>query len=232
MQYVLLDRRANFGKLHSVRADQFKVLTSDVVVILLHLLEGRLVRLHQVVDVLVLALFDFVHLNLHAEVQFSPQLPKLIFVLVDQLKPQLIKGLFFGVELLLALLLADINLVVRLLISLDIVIFLFHLLLCHFELAVLVNPLLGKHDGVGISADVLLVVAVVILQMAHFLHEDLELGAVSLLFRLHVSVEIADAGVKLTNFAARIVVKVMDHVFLHLKQVTVQFCIGEFLLVC
>ena len=54
----------------------------------------------------------------------------------------------------------------------------------------------------------------------------------SLLFRLHVSVEIADAGVKLANFAARIVVKIMDHVFLHLEQVTVQLCIGEFLLVC
>ena len=50
--------------------DDVQVLLRDVVVVLLHLSEGALMVVHQVIDVVVFALFNFVKLDFHAEGKF------------------------------------------------------------------------------------------------------------------------------------------------------------------
>ena len=64
--------------------DQFKILTSDVVKVLLHFSEGGLVVHHQFVDVLVFALLDLVDFYLHAQFQFSLELREFSFVVLNQ----------------------------------------------------------------------------------------------------------------------------------------------------
>jgi len=76
---------ADIDKLFLVHLDELKVLFCDIVVVLFHLFESFLVVLHQIVDVLVLALFDFVNLNLHAELELFLQVLKLLLVVRNQL---------------------------------------------------------------------------------------------------------------------------------------------------
>ncbi len=76
---------ADIDKLFLVHLDELKVLFCDIVVVLFHLFESFLVVLHQIVDVLVLALFDFVNLNFHAELELFLQVLKLLLVVRNQL---------------------------------------------------------------------------------------------------------------------------------------------------
>ena len=55
------------NKLLFVHLNELKVFLCDVIVVLLHLLERFLMIAHQIIDVLVLTLFDFVYLDLHAK---------------------------------------------------------------------------------------------------------------------------------------------------------------------
>ena len=66
-----------------VSLNKLQVFSCDVIVILLHLTECSLVVLHQLVDVLVFALFDLVDLNLLAQFEFCLQIFELLFILQD-----------------------------------------------------------------------------------------------------------------------------------------------------
>lgn len=66
---VVLDVGLDFLELLLVDLDQLDVFARDVVVVFLHLAEGVLVAKHELVDVLVLALLDFMHLDFHPEFQ-------------------------------------------------------------------------------------------------------------------------------------------------------------------
>ena len=212
-----------------MRANQLEVLPGDVVVVLLHFLEGGLVRLHQIIDVLILALLDLVHFDFHAEIQLSPQVVQLLVVRFDEIKTLFVEYLLLRVKFVDAVLLVDLDLAVSLLLGLDVVVLLLLLHLHHFDLALVVLFLLLKHDFVRVGLDLLLTVAVVVLEMAHLLHEDLEFCAMTLLLRLHVRVEVLDAGIQLLDFGASIVVEVVDHVLLHLQQVTIQLGVDKLL---
>ena len=80
-----------------------------------------------------------------------------------------------------------------------------------------------------LSLDLLLLdaVLVLVLQMLHFLLEHLDLSPVSLFHGLHISVKVFDPSLKLLNLSPGIVVKVMDHVFLHLKHIPVNFGLDQ-----
>ena len=82
---ICLNLRSDINKLLLMHFDEFQVLLCDVIVVLLHLLESFLVVFHQVIDVLILTLFDLVHLHLHAEFKFLLQLVQLRLVVLDQL---------------------------------------------------------------------------------------------------------------------------------------------------
>lgn len=64
--------------------DKLKVLTGDVIKVLLHLSKGLLVVVHQLVDVLVFALFDLVDFDFHSEVELSLKTLQLKLVALDQ----------------------------------------------------------------------------------------------------------------------------------------------------
>jgi hypothetical protein len=60
---VLANLFLDLFQLLLVHFDELQVFTRDIVVVLLHLTEGLLVVDHELVDVLVLALLDFVDLH-------------------------------------------------------------------------------------------------------------------------------------------------------------------------
>jgi hypothetical protein len=64
--------------------NQFQIFTGDVVLVLLHLGESLFVVVHQLVDVFIFALLDFVDFHLHSQVELSLQLPQLLFVVFDE----------------------------------------------------------------------------------------------------------------------------------------------------
>ena len=64
--------------------NQFQIFTGDVVLVLLHLGESLFVVVHQLVDVFIFALLDFVDFDLHSQVELSLQLPQLLFVVFDE----------------------------------------------------------------------------------------------------------------------------------------------------
>jgi len=64
--------------------NQFQIFTGDVVLVLLHLGESLFVVVHQLVDVFIFALLNFVDFDLHSQVELSLQLPQLLFVVFDE----------------------------------------------------------------------------------------------------------------------------------------------------
>jgi hypothetical protein len=64
--------------------NQFQIFTGDVVLVLLHLGESLFVVVHQLVDVFIFALLNFVDFHLHSQVELSLQLPQLLFVVFDE----------------------------------------------------------------------------------------------------------------------------------------------------
>jgi len=66
-----------------VLLDKLKVLASDVVEVLLHLGEGFFVIVHELVDVLIFALLDFVDFNFHSQVELSLQALELQFIILN-----------------------------------------------------------------------------------------------------------------------------------------------------
>jgi hypothetical protein len=79
LTYLFFD----LGQLFFVNLDEFQVLPSDVVVVLLHFTEGLLVVGHQLVNVLILALLYFVNLDLHAEGEFFLKQHEFVVVILN-----------------------------------------------------------------------------------------------------------------------------------------------------
>ena len=67
-----------------MHSNKVEVLSRDVVVVLFHLAESILVVLHQVVNVLVLTLFDLVNLNFGAKLEVPLERGKLNLILFNQ----------------------------------------------------------------------------------------------------------------------------------------------------
>ena len=63
--------------------NQFQIFTGDVVLVLLHLGESLFVVVHQLVDVFIFALLNFVDFDLHSQVELSLQLPQLLLVIIN-----------------------------------------------------------------------------------------------------------------------------------------------------
>ena len=103
--------------------DDLKVLIRDVIVVLLHLTEGRFMIDHQIVDVLVFALLDLMQLHLHPKFELFLQGDLLLLVERNERLLVLLELLLERVEILLVLLrlllnLADVRLVVPLVVLL------------------------------------------------------------------------------------------------------------------
>ena len=64
--------------------NQFQIFTGDVVLVLFHLSESLFVVMHQLVNVFIFALLNFVDFDLHSQVELSLQLPQLLFVVFDE----------------------------------------------------------------------------------------------------------------------------------------------------
>jgi hypothetical protein len=64
--------------------NQFEVLSSDVIVVLLHFSESFLVIPHQVIDMLVLSLFDLVDFHLHPQLKLFLKVFQLLLVVLDE----------------------------------------------------------------------------------------------------------------------------------------------------
>ena len=68
---VLLDLSSDINQLFLVHLDEFQVLPCDIIVVFLHFSEGFLVVLHEVVDMLVLPLFNLMDFDFESEFKFS-----------------------------------------------------------------------------------------------------------------------------------------------------------------
>jgi len=66
-----------------VGLNQLQVLPGDIVIILFHLSERVLMVLHQLVDVLVFALFNLVYFNFLPQLKLSLELLVLILIRLD-----------------------------------------------------------------------------------------------------------------------------------------------------
>jgi len=91
---ILLDLITNIDELLPVHPDEFQVLPGDVVVVLFHLLEGLLVVLHQVVDVLVLTLLNLMNLYFHSKFELVFELLQLSLIVLDEGKSLEIQTFF------------------------------------------------------------------------------------------------------------------------------------------
>jgi hypothetical protein len=63
--------------------NQFQIFTGDVVLVLFHLSESLFVVMHQLVNVFIFALLNFVDFDLHSQVELSLQLPQLLLVIIN-----------------------------------------------------------------------------------------------------------------------------------------------------
>jgi len=63
---------------------QLQVLTSDVVVVLLHLTESLLVVLHQVIDMLIFPFLNLMYFNFESEFKFFSQIIEFMFILLNE----------------------------------------------------------------------------------------------------------------------------------------------------
>jgi len=75
--------RLQISKTLAVLLNQFQIFTGDVVLVLFHLGESLFVVVHQLVNVFIFALLNFVDFHLHSQVKLSLQLPQLLLVIIN-----------------------------------------------------------------------------------------------------------------------------------------------------
>lgn len=83
-EFVTGDVLLDLLYLFFMHLDELNVLTSDVIVVLLHLTESVLVIEHELVDMLVLAFLDLMDFDLHAELELITQFVELRLVARNQ----------------------------------------------------------------------------------------------------------------------------------------------------
>ena len=184
---------------------------------------------HEIVDVLVFALFDLVDLDLHAKSQLTLQVLHFLVVLLNE-------GLLVGLELLLQKLqlllvlgrfsldLANVRLIVPLVVLLLVGLAIPVVLLCHLMVVVLFgHDFSALHLYIG---DVLLVLVLVVL---HLLQVGYHKRVVGLLLALHLRIEVLDLRFQLLNLFAGVHVEVMDHILLDLQGIALHLCITQLL---
>lgn len=203
-----------------VSLDKLQVFSCDVIVILLHLTECSFVVLHQLVDVLVFALFNLMDLNLLAQFEFGLQIFDLLFILLDV-------GRFFDFEGLGQALKVRLHFPLLLLDTCDVgdvvgvVLFFLRIFGVHVAgFLLIVVCFFLHHDCHRVVLDCGAALEVFVLKMLDLLHMRGDVGSVTVFAVLHVSVEVADLSVKLFNLFPSVVVKVVDHVLLDLQHVT------------
>lgn len=66
---VEVDLRLDFDKFLLVHADEFEILTGDVVIVVFHFSERLLMVLQKLIDMLVFTFLDFVNLDLLSQIE-------------------------------------------------------------------------------------------------------------------------------------------------------------------
>ena len=82
---ILLDLVPEVYQLLLVNKDELQVLSCDVIIILFHLSKCILVVLHQVIDVLVLSLLNFMDFNFSSQFKLFFKGYQFMLVLLDKL---------------------------------------------------------------------------------------------------------------------------------------------------
>jgi len=172
--------------------DNVEVLLRDIIVVLFHFTEGVLVVHHQIIDVLVLALFDLVDFDLHPQGELALQISHLGIILLDQGFLVLLELLLKDLDVLLVLVgfglnLADIGLIVPLVILLPVLLAAAIIFLRHLVMVILVG-----HDFRALNFDIADVFLVLILMVLHLLQVRNDKRVVSLLLTLHLCVKVFD----------------------------------------
>lgn len=207
--------------------DSLKILLSDIVIVLFHFPESHLVVVHQIVYVLVFALFNLVNLNLHSQLKLIMQLLQLVFVRVDQLSflefqsvTQIINS---GLKSL--LLLINISNIVH--VFAGVVVLHLSLLLKSLLLILVVMVFLMLHVLSSFSFHISTSSLMLVLQVLDLLNVRDNLSSLSSLGVLHFCVEIANAGFMLSDLFTSVVVKVVNHVFFNLEHVSLDLLFLE-----
>ena len=208
-------------------SDNIKIFLGDVVIVLFHLAEGVLVVDHQVIDVLVLALLDFVDLDLHAQRQLLVQLLHLVLVDGDQIDFIGFEGLLELFDRLLcrlvfALYLTDVGLI-------GLLEFLFVLSLSVSVLAfdALMMGVFIAHDLGSLRLDHVDLLSVLVLVMLHLLQMGYHKRVVRVFLFLHLCVKVLDLRLKLLDLLPGVLIEVVDHVLLNLQSVTLHLRVLE-----
>jgi len=93
----------------SMNLDQTKILTGDFLIEVLHISESSLVVSHEVIDMLILPLFNLVNLNLQSEFKLFLEVSLFLLVLLDQLLLLDLESLTDVIELLVQVSLLSLN---------------------------------------------------------------------------------------------------------------------------
>ena len=203
--------------------DKLKVFPRDVIVVFLHLTECSLMVLHQLVYVLVFALFNLVDFNLLTQLKFRLQIFYLLFILLDVERLLDVQGLgqVLKVFLHLFLFLFDTGYVCDVI---GVVLFLLAVFGVQVTgLLLVVICFFLVHDGFCVVLDSPAALEVFVLKMLNLLHMRGDVCSVTVFTVLHVSVEVANLSVELFDLLTSVVVEVMDHVFFDLKHVSLNF---------
>ena len=221
--FTVLDLLLNIKVLLLKLLDNIEILLSDIVVVLFHLTEGSFVVDHEIVDVLVLALLDFVNLNLHTQRKLLLQLFQLVLVDRDQALLVLLQLVLKDLEVLLvrlglALDLTDVGLVIPL-----VVLFLVLLAVTICRLSGLMVLVLLRHDLSALSLGGLNGFLMLILVVLDLLKMRNNQCVVCLLFFLHLSVEVLNIRFELFNLFTGVLVEVVNHILLDLKSIALHF---------
>ena len=228
-QLAILDLQLDVLILLLQLLDDVQVLLRDVIVVLLHLTEGRFMINHQIVDVLVLSFLDFVQLDLHTELELFLKGDLLLLVERDERLLVLLERLLQRVQVLLVCLRLLLNLTdVRLVVSLVVLLFVL-LPLAVLVLRLAVMLVFVAHDFGTVRLCLLDGLSVLVLMMLHLLEMGHDQCVMRFFLLLHLRVEVLNLCLQLFDFFPRVLIKVMDHVFLNLERITLHLGVGELL---
>ena len=175
-------------------SDEFEVLPSDVCVEIFHVSESFLVVAHQIVDVLVLSLFDLMNFDFQPQLQLlSKALEFLLVVGNEILLPHIQSGLQAG-NLLIQVSLVDLYIALM-----SLVLFFIGLLEIHFVLPVVLLCFKMESQLLGL---ILLGVRNAfgnVFQVLYFLRVDLEFGSVLLFTLFHRGFKVSDVRIELVD---------------------------------
>ena len=208
--------------------DQMKILPGDVSIEILHIPEGLLMILHQIIYMLVLPLLNLMRLHLQPQLQLLLQLLQFLLILNNQTFLLQVQTLVYVLDI-------QVKFLIFLFDDVDMSVFNFFILLLQLLfilsqifIVVAVHPLLLAHVLLSILEHPVALSPVLVFEMLHFLHVHLDLCLMRVLEFLHLGFVVQDLSFDVLGLVLRAVrVKVVDHVFFDLDDVTFDLGVVE-----